>query len=382
VSALSLEAAARARLPAEVWQYLAQGDGHASADALRLQPLVPRPLVNFRVGLDADSSGEPDANFNGGGSTALTLFGQALEHPLVLAPVAYQRLFHPAGESASAFAAAALGGQFTFSSLASQPFAQIAQAFRDGQAASAPQPHTPWFQLYWQGSRERSLALLNRALAAGCSAVVFTVDAPVKHLSFTLPAGVDAVNLSPPEAAPPTSGAVFTHWMQAAPVWADVAWLCAQTTLPVLLKGVLHADDAERAVELGCAGVIVSSHGGRVLQATPPTLHALGRIARRVESRFGLTVPVLFDSGVRSGRDAFVALAHGATAVLVGRPAIWGLAADGARGVAQVLRELRDELELTMALCGTPRLRDIGAHCLALPDSAPRRGIDGYFYTF
>lgn len=332
---------AAARLPPEVWDYLQDGDADQDDGVPAAVRLWPRPLRELR-----------------GGNTRLTLFGQGLAHPLLLAPIAYQRLFHPEGECASAIAASAQGAPLLISSLASQSLETIARAGRleDGSG--------PWFQLYWQGDRERSLRLLERALAAGCSAVVFTVDAPVKRATLRLPAGVAAVNLEPAAAAPasgPAHSAVFDVWMAQAPTWDDLAWLRRQTPLPLLLKGILHPDDAERAVALGCDGIIVSTHGGRVLGGTPASLDALPEIVRRIAGR----IPLLHDSGIRSGQDAFAALALGACAVLVGRPYIWGLAADGATGVAQVIRLLRDELELTMALCGCATLADIGAHCLA-----------------
>ncbi|MDO9216581.1 MAG: alpha-hydroxy acid oxidase [Lacisediminimonas sp.] len=323
---------AQARLEPGIWRYLADGDGAGDEQALADIRLMPRPLRKLR-----------------GGHTRLTLLGQELAHPILLAPVAYQRLFHPDGEVASAMAASAQGGQMLVSSLASQPFDDIVRA------ASAGGGTGPWFQLYWQGDRARTLRLLQRALAAGCTAVVLTVDAPIKQATLQLPDHISAVNLEPGE-PPATSGsAVFDGWMAQAPAWDDLAWLRGQTALPLLVKGLLHPDDAERAIAAGCDGIVVSNHGGRVLQCGPISIHALPAVVERVDGR----VPVLFDSGIRNGRDVFAALAFGATAVLVGRPAIWGLAANGAMGVAHVVRLLRDELEMTMALTGCARLADI-----------------------
>lgn len=343
---------AQQALDPAIWHYLSDGDSAANAQALSVCQLMPRPLRDLR-----------------GGHTRLKLFGQSLEHPLLLAPVAYQRLFHAGGESGSAMAAAAQGGQFLLSSLASQSFETIVQAGRDGSPGSdgaGPVPG-PWFQLYWQGDRARSARLLERALHAGCSAVVLTVDAPIKRASLVLPAHVQAVNLE--SAAAPESGVqaassqVFGSWMAQAPTWDDLAWLRRQTDVPLLIKGLLHADDAQAALDAGCDGIVVSNHGGRVMAGAAVSLPALGAIARRVDGR----VPVLFDSGVRSGRDAFVALAYGATAVLLGRPYVWGLAARGALGVAHVIRLLRDELEMTMALSGCACLTDIGPDSLVAP---------------
>ncbi len=323
---------AQARLEPGIWRYLADGDSAADEQALAGIRLMPRPLRNVR-----------------GGHTRLALFGQELAHPILLAPVAYQRLFHPDGEVASAMAASAQDGQMLVSSLASQPFADIARA------ASAGVGTGPWFQLYWQGDRARTLRLLQRALAAGCSAVVLTVDAPIKPASLQLPDDVFAVNLERSEQPVSTGSAVFDGWMAQAPGWDDLAWLRDQVTLPLLVKGLLHPDDAGQAIAAGCDGIVVSNHGGRVMKRGPISMHALPAIVDRVGGR----VPVLFDSGIRSGRDVFVALACGATAVLVGQPVIWGLAANGAMGVAHVVRLLRDELEMTMALTGCARLGDI-----------------------
>ena len=329
-------------LPPAAWAYLQDGDppaGNADAAAFAARAPIPRPLRELR-----------------GGHTRLRLLGQSLAHPILLAPVAYQRLFHADGERASAMAAAAQDGQSVISSLASQPLEAIAAAARgaDGEG--------PWFQLYWQGGREPTLQLLHRALAAGCSAVVFTVDAPVKRASLHLPPGIAAVNLPP--ASDPVVGEgqsiVFDGWMARAPTWDDLAWLRHHTRLPLLLKGILHAEDAERAIGLGCDGIVVSSHGGRVLPGAPSALEALPAVVKRVRGR----AAVLFDSGIRGGGDVFTALALGASAVMVGRPYVWGLAAAGAIGVAHVIRLLRDELEMTMALCGCPRVDTIAPHCL------------------
>lgn len=334
-------------LDPQVWHYLQDGANTGNEAALAAVPLMPRPLARVQ-----------------GGHTRLNLFGQALAHPLLLAPVAYQTLFHADGEVGSAMAAAAQGGQMVISSLASQPLEDIVQGCvaQSGDTKAAG----PWFQLYWQGDRGRTALLLQRAVAAGCSAIVFTVDAPIKRATLQLPAHVQAVNL--PAAAPmPTltedQSAVFDGWMAQAPDWDDLQWLRTQTDLPLVLKGVLHPDDAERAITLGVDGLVVSNHGGRVLEGAPLSLHALPAVVTCVQGR----VPVLFDSGIRSGRDAFVALQHGATAVLVGRPCMWGLAGQGALGVAHVIRILRDELEMTMALTACATLADIPRSAAAIP---------------
>ncbi len=323
---------ARARLDPVAWRYLQDGSGAgltlaANRRAFDDQSLMPRPLADVR-----------------GGHTRLKLFGQALEHPILLAPIAYQRLFHPDGEAASAMAAAAQGSALWVSSLASQPLETIATA---AQQAGG----TPWFQLYWQGERERTLRLAQRAAAAGYPVFMLTVDAPVKLATLELPGVITAVNLERPLAAAailPEQSRVFDGWMAPAPTWDDVAWLRDHLRQPLIVKGLLHPEDAERAVQLGCEGIVVSNHGGRVLDGAPASLAVLPAIVQRLQGR----ARILLDSGIRDGRDIYKALALGADAVLLGRPYIWALASAGALGVAHAIRLLRDELEVTMALCG------------------------------
>ncbi len=330
-------AQAEATLPAEIWHYLEAGNGAgrtllANAAAFDAIPVVPRPLADVR-----------------GGHTRIELFGRNYAHPLMLAPIAYQRLFHAQGEVGTAMAAQAQQAVMMVSSLASQPLTDIAATGVD-----------LWFQLYWQAGRDATLRLLRKAEEAGAQAIVFTVDAPVKQATLNLPAGLRAVNLDPEPPLPalaPGQSVVFDQWMQLAPRWDDLAWLRAQTRLPLLVKGMLHADDAQRALDLGCDGLVVSNHGGRVIDGTPPALHVL----QQFHERFGDGTVLLFDSGVRSGTDAHKAIACGARAVLIGRPFVWGLAAAGPMGVAHVIRLLRDELEMTMALLGHSSLAAIRA---------------------
>lgn len=320
---------AQAALSPEAWAYLQDTAGRgltaqANRDAFDAVRLVPRVLADMRQA-----------------STTTTLFGQTFDHPLLLAPIAYQRLFHTDGEQGSAAAADAQGGTMLVSSLASQSLESI--------AAASERPL--WFQLYWQGSRERTLRLLKRAEAAGYAVMVVTVDAPVKQAVCTLPPHIWAVNCEQPlQANPVTTGesAVFQGWMSQAPTWQDMLWLRDQTQLPLVMKGVLHPEDAEKAIHYGFDGLVVSNHGGRVLDSVVSSIDALKAVVTNVQGR----VPVIFDSGIRSGLDAYKALSLGAVAVCIGRPYIYGLAANGAIGVAQVIRILRDELEMSMALMG------------------------------
>ncbi len=342
-------AQAQATLPPEIWHYLDAGHGagrtlRANIAALDALPLMPRPLADVRCG-----------------HTRIELFGRSYAHPLMLAPIAYQRLFHAQGEVGTAMAAQAQQAVMMVSSLASQPLADIAATGVDA-----------WFQLYWQSGRDATLRLLRKAEEAGSQAIVFTVDAPVKQATLNLPAGMRAVNLEAESALPaiaPGQSVVFDQWMQLAPRWDDLAWLRQQTRLPLLVKGLLHGDDAQHALDLGCDGLVVSNHGGRVIDGTPAALTVL----QRFHARLGADTVLLFDSGIRNGADACKALACGARAVLVGRPYVWGLAAAGPMGVAHVIRLLRDELEMTMALTGQATVA-----CVRAAGVSPASGNDSH----
>lgn len=348
VAACDYERYATARLDANALAYLQGGAGdelscQASAQTWQDWALLPRVLRDLR-----------------GGHTRCKLLGDSLEHPLLLAPVAYQRLFHDEGECASALAAGVMGGAAVLSSFSSTRLEDVAAA------AGGPL----WFQLYWQGEREATLALAERAAAAGYRALVLTVDAPVsgvrnreQRAGFRLPDGISAVNLAREPrlpALPAGASVVFDGWMGLAPRWDEVAWLCRQSRLPVLLKGILHPADARQALEAGAAGVVVSNHGGRVLDGQLPAAHALPAIRQLL----GGELPLLVDGGIRRGSDVLKAIALGADAVLIGRPYVHALAVAGALGVAHLLRLLREELELAMALCGCRTLADIDSQLL------------------
>ena len=262
-----------------------------------------------------------------------------------------------------------------FSTQASAPLDEIAAAFLP-QAGRGPL----WFQLYLQPDRGFTQALVKRAEDAGYEALVLTVDAPVqgardreRRAGFRLPAGVDAVNLAglrnpPPRALEAGQSALFDDLLTHAPDWDDVAWLRSITRLPVLLKGILHPDDARQAVACGAAGLIVSNHGGRTLDTAIATAAALPRVVQTVQG----DAPVLVDGGIRRGTDVLKAIGLGAQAVLVGRPVLHGLANAGATGVAHVLRLLRDELEIAMALTGCRTLAEAPT-VLANRPSSPSR---------
>jgi 4-hydroxymandelate oxidase len=320
---------------------------------LRLAPRVLRPLE--------------------GGHTRVPLLGRTLAHPILIAPMAYQRLAHPHGELATALAAAALGAGLVLSTQASTTLEEVAQL-----VLKDPDRGPLWFQLYLQHDRGFTRELVQRAEAAGYEALVLTVDAPVsgvrdreRRAGFVLPPGIAAVNLNglrppPVHALLPGQSALFDHLLTHAPTWDDVDWLRSITHLPLLLKGITHPVDARLALEHGAAGVIVSNHGGRTLDTMPSTAELLPAVVQAVDG----ALPVLVDGGIRRGTDVLKAMALGASAVLVGRPVIHGLANAGAQGVAQVLRLLRDELEIAMALCGCRTLEQ-AAEMLTPPGLAP-----------
>lgn len=340
------ERMAEQRLDANAWAYFAGG----SADEITLRrnrsrfddlELVPRMLRG-----------------GAGGHTRLELFGRAFRHPIFVAPMAHQKLAHADGDIATAMAADAQDAGMVLST-------QASVAMEDAAKAGAT---CRWFQLYMQPARDATLQLVRRAEAAGFEVLVLTVDAPINgvrnrehRVGFRLPDSVEPVNLRGlpvPSAEPLKDGdsAVFDHFMAAAPTWNDVAWLLGQTKLPVVLKGILSPQDASEAIDAGVHGIIVSNHGGRTLDTAIATIDALPDIAAAVGGR----VPVLLDGGIRRGTDVLKALALGASAVLVGRPIVYGLAINGALGVAHVLRILRDEFEIAMALTGCKTLSDIG----------------------
>jgi 4-hydroxymandelate oxidase len=268
------------------------------------------------------------------------------DFPVLIAPTAFHKLAHPDGELATARAAA---GVILVSSMASTvPIADVVAA------ASGP----VWFQLYLQPDPEVTEALVRRAEQAGCAALVVTADSPVfgrhrrdiEHGFHDLPAGLAAENMRD------LPGGTGLRDIEMAPfTWQDIDRLRELTSLPVWLKGVLHPADAELAVEHGMAGIFVSNHGGRQLDLVPAALDALPAVVHAVDGR----IPVVLDGGVRSGGDIALAVALGAAAAGIGRPVLWGLAADGEAGVRRVLDVLRDEFAHIRALCGGELRRDM-----------------------
>ena len=333
------EAAARAVLSPMVWEYVAGGSGdqvtlrgnRAAFDRWRL---LPRMLRGLREA-----------------STATTVLGQDISLPVLIAPSGRHRLCHDAGELATARAAKAAGTIYTLSTASTLAIEEV-----------APEAGPWWFQLYVYRDRGITRELVLRAAAAGASALVLTVDTPMRgrreaeeRTRFVMPPGVatallaapagtllpDAANRNPVAAE---INAVFDPTLN----WDDVDWLASLSPVPVLLKGVLHPDDAVRAVEHGTRAILVSNHGGRQLDSAVAALDALPAVVEAVAGR----AEVLVDGGVRRGTDVLTALALGARAVLIGRPIHWGLAVDGEAGVRHVLELLRTELALDLMLCG------------------------------
>ena len=291
---------------------------------------------------------------------SVSFLGQSFPLPFFIAPMAFQCLAHPQGEIATAKAAAELGAVMVLSTLSTKSLEDVARVRQN-----TPQ----WFQLYIHRERGLTKALVERAEAAGFAALCLTVDAPLlgkrerdRRNQFTLPPGLELANLVTmadlkiPQAEG-ESGLLtyFAQQIDPSITWRDLEWLQSLTKLPILVKGILRADDAIGAVEHGAKGIIVSNHGGRQLDGAIASLDALPEIVAAVADQ----MVVLMDGGIRRGTDILKALALGARAVLVGRPILWGLAVAGEAGVAHVLSILQEELELAMALSGCPTLRDI-----------------------
>ncbi|WP_329619101.1 alpha-hydroxy-acid oxidizing protein [Streptomyces sp. NBC_01255] len=354
----ALEEAARAVLPPAVFGFVAGGSGtgatgRANRDAFDQWRLLPRALCGFtRRDLTVD------------------LLGQLLPAPVLLAPISAQTAVHHEGEIATVRGAADAGLPFVLSSYSSHSLEEVA-------AAAGPGPR--WFQLYWPSDDELAASLVRRAEASGYTALVLTVDNPsvgyrpadLDHGYLPLIRGTGLANYTsdpvfraalPPDAGPE---AVVRHWARVngnpSLTWERLNRLREWTGLPLLVKGVLHPDDALLAVANGADGVIVSNHGGRQLDGAVAALDCLPAVRGAV----GSAVPVLMDSGVRTGTDVAKALALGADAVLLGRPYLYGLALDGRLGVRHVLRCLLAELDVALTQIGCGSARSLGPELLA-----------------
>ena len=350
LNVFELEAIARERLSPEAYDYYA-GGAHDEVTLRENRAAYDRVSIAYRVLVDVSRR-----------DLTTSVLGQPVAMPVLVAPTAFHRLATPEGELATARAAGAAGTVMTLSTLSTTRIEEVVAA------ASGP----VWFQLYVYRDRGATEGLVRRAEAAGCRALVLTVDAPLLgrrerdvRNRFRLPPGLAVANLlpegygeMPPAAADSGLAAYVASFLDPALTWRDVAWLRSITELPVLVKGIIRPDDALRAAEAGAAGVVVSNHGGRQLDTSPATLDVLPEIVDALTAH-GHRIEVLMDGGVRRGTDILKALALGARAVLVGRPVLWGLAADGEAGALSVLRLLRDELDLAMALAGAPTVAGI-----------------------
>ena len=304
-------------------------------------------------------------------SLARTVLGTELKAPVLLAPIGVQTLAHPEGELAVARGAAQVGVPLVASSAASHTIEQIAGEL--GEQAR-------WYQLYWPRERELARSFVARAEQAGYGAIVVTLDTwllgwrPADLSEAFLPflwgegnknyledpVFRGLLETTPEEDMQAAIGQWAWQFANPSVTWDDLAWLREITELPIVLKGILHPDDARLAIEHGADGVLVSNHGGRQVDGAIGALDALPEVVAAVDGR----CEVLFDSGIRSGADALKALALGARAVLLGRPYIWGLALGGEQGVAEVLRSFLADLDLAMALSGYANIDEVDASAL------------------
>jgi 4-hydroxymandelate oxidase len=342
-----LEAVARDQVEPSAWDYYASG-ANDEVTLRENRAAFDRIRIFYRVLVDVS---ERDAS--------TTVLGERVSMPILLAPTAFHKLAHPDGELATVRAAGRAGTVMILSTLSNTRIEDVASA------ATGPL----WFQLYVYRDRGATRALVERVEAAGARALVLTVDAPLLgrrerdvRNAFKLPPGLSIECMLPagyehmPRGAKGSGlAAYFAELLDPALSYKDIEWLRALTRLPILVKGVVRADDARRAVDHGAAGIVVSNHGGRQLDTSPATIDALPAVAEAVGDRAEL----LLDGGVRRGTDVVKALALGARAVLIGRPVLWGLAGNGEAGVAEVLEILRRELDLAMALSGAPHVADL-----------------------
>jgi 4-hydroxymandelate oxidase len=341
LSLREMEERAREVMPHMAYEFIASGAGDEitvrwNREAFDKIALRPRVLT----GIDA-----PDMSVN--------LLGRMMTTPIMLAPTAYHRVLHPEGEIATARGAGAAGVTWIVSSASTTPVEEIAKA------ASGPL----WFQLYVQSDREFTKDVAERAIAAGCEALCVTVDTPVlgarhrqKRAAFALPDGVRTPHLRDTG----SDGRAVMDPKRVAVTWKDIEWLKSLVKVPIVLKGIMDADDADTAVSAGANALIVSNHGGRNLDTAPATIDALPKIASRVAER----VPILVDGGISNGTDVIKALARGAAAILIGRPYCYGLSLAGADGVTRAVAILRDEVEMAMMFTGHRRIAELNSSSL------------------
>jgi 4-hydroxymandelate oxidase len=346
VNLYDLERAAASCLEPMVFDYYA-GGAHDEITLAENHRAYDRIRLRYRVLVDVSTR-----------DLSTTVLGTKISLPIIVAPTALQRMAHPDGELASARAAGAEETVMILSTLSTTSIEDVVAA------ATGP----VWFQLYIYKDRSLTRALVDRAVAAGCKAIVLTVDAPLlgarerdTRNRFALPSGIAMLNLMPAglEGFPSNvdgSGlaAYINTYVDPAITWRDVEWLRSVSPVPILVKGIVDSDDARLAVEHGVDAIVVSNHGGRQLDTSPATIDVLEEIAHAVDGR----MEILVDGGIRRGTDVLKALALGARAVLIGRPVLWGLAVDGENGVRVAISILRKEFDLAMGLAGC---RNVGA---------------------
>ena len=336
------EPLAKSKMATMGWEYMSAG----AADELTLKWNIEsyrRIRLNPRVLVDVSHL-----------DTRVTLFGQEHAFPILLAPAASQKLAHPDGELATARGASAAGITMVLSSFSNTSLEDVFAAAK-----------TPlWFQLYTHRDREFTRELVQRAENAGYRALCLTVDFPISgarnrearaHVKLPPLPNLKGLKESKGTGLLPTGLDIYSPVLDPTLTWKTIEWIRSFTKLPVLVKGVLNPDDAELAVKAGVSGIIVSNHGGRNLDTVPATIDALPFVAEKVAGR----VPILVDGGIRRGTDVLKAVALGANAVLIGRPYVWGLGAEGETGVTKVVNILRREFEMAMALTGRTNIASI-----------------------
>ncbi|KAM7524890.1 hypothetical protein LguiA_014792 [Lonicera macranthoides] len=358
---MEYEAIAKEKLPKIIYEFYASG----AEDQWTLQEnrtAFSRILFRPRVLIDVSKV-----------DMTTTILGFNISMPIMIAPMGMQKMADPQGENATARAASAAGTIMGLSTMATSSIEEV----------TSTGPGIRFFQLYVFKDRNIVVQLVKRAEKAGYKAIALTVDAPrigrrevdIKN-RFTLPShlrlknfeGLDLAKLDKSQTDNSGLASYFAGQIDLSLNWKDVKWLQTITQLPILLKGIITAEDAKLAVQAGAAGIIVSNHGARQLDYVPATIMALEEVVKAVQGR----VPVFLDGGVRRGTDVFKALALGASGVFIGRPVIFSLAADGEAGVRKVLQMLRDELELTMALSGCCSLNEITRDRITTLWDAPR----------
>ncbi|PEN11066.1 alpha-hydroxy-acid oxidizing enzyme [Longibacter salinarum] len=341
------------QLPKMVYDYYAGG----ASDEITLRNndrAYDRLAIRYHVMQDVEDR-----------SLSISIGGERIDCPILIAPTAFHRLASEQGELDTVRAAGNAGTVMILSTLATTAVEDVVAA------ASGP----VWFQLYVYRDRQATRDLVRRAEAAGCSALVLTADAQVwsvrerdERNGFTLPEGISMQNLEAsgkptfPETEGSGLGAYVEQNFDRSLKWSDLDWLAGLTDLPVWIKGVVRGDDARRAAEHGADGVIVSNHGGRQLDTSPATITVLPEIVQALE---GTGTEILMDGGIRRGTDVLKALALGADGVCIGRPILWGLAANGQAGVEDVLRILANELDVAMGLSGVTSVDDLTPDLIA-----------------